>query len=702
MITAVRSAALAALLSTTTTMTAAFAAPQSLEDFARLPQIREVSMSPDGRHVAFISSIDDTSIVMTFDRDGGGNEYRQVAGSEPGKFDLRWCRWANNERLLCGISGNIRGKKYAEPPYSRMVAVNVDGSDLKVLQLRPDKGNMVVATTTMQNFRFNEAPNLSGGGKISNAINQGDMQDYKYKGLGTDNATASYNPERQDGLIDVNPDDRERVLIELDDDRDSYPSVFSLNIYSGERGLVLNENPPINSFATDGRGEIRLGWGNTENLKTHFFARLEGEREWRALSRVDAFTSTDVLRPVSVAPWKNTIYALGDYQGRDALWAIDLTDKEPPRLLFNHPLVDAGEPLLTADKRLLGIRYDVERPYAYYETETGRSLIDRLQKQFPNKFHHIIDSNESETTFVVQSSSDVDEGTYYLFDTDEDRLQRLGTAYPELQQEFLGRMTNIVYKASDGTEVPGYLTVPSGVPSKNLPLVVLPHDGPLERDSWRFSFLRTFLASRGYAVLQMNYRGSSGYGQKWRLAAHQDWGGLPYSDIVDATRWAISEGVADPKRVCIAGSGFGGYAALLGAVRNNDLYRCSISIAGFSDLELLRDHATVHQDAHYRREQIGSERDKLRKDSPLKHVDKITVPVLMVHGDKDSEVQVDQTKAMASALKRGKKAHKAVLIDGANHIFERKSDRVTLLKEVEAFLMEHLGKGAQPDSEQAS
>jgi dipeptidyl aminopeptidase/acylaminoacyl peptidase len=700
MITAVRSAALAALLGTITT--AGFAAPQPVEDFARLPQIRDVSMSPDGRHVAFISAIDDTSVVMTFDRDGGGNEYRQVAGSEPGKFDLRWCRWANNERLLCGVSGNIRGKKYAEPPYSRMVAVNLDGSDLQVLQLRPDKANMVVATTSMQNFRFNEAPNLSGGGRIENAINQGDMQDYRYRSQGTDKAVALYNPEQQDGLIDVTPDDRDRVLIEIDDDRDSYPTVFSLNIYSGERGVVLNENPPINNFATDGRGEVRLGWGTTENLKTHFYARLEGEREWRALSRIDAFTSTDVLRPISVAPWKNSIYALGDYQGRDALWAIDLTDKEPPRLLFNHPQVDAGEPLLTADKRLLGIRYDVERPYAYYETETGRSLIDRLQKQFPNKFHHIIDSNESETTFVVQSSSDVDEGTYYLFDTDEDRLQRLGTAYPELQQEFLGRMTNFVYKASDGAEVPGYLTVPSGVPSKNLPLVVLPHDGPLERDSWRFSFLRTFLASRGYAVLQMNYRGSAGYGQQWRLAAHQDWGGLPYSDIADATRWAISEGIADPKRICIAGWGFGGYAALLGAVRNNDLYRCSISIAGFSDLDLLREHATVHQDAEYRREQIGSNRDKLKKDSPLKHVDKVTVPVLMVHGDKDSEVQVDQTKAMASALKRGKKAHKAVVIEGANHIFERKSDRVTLLKEVEAFLMEHLGKGAQPDSDQAS
>lgn len=697
MITALRSAVLAALLGLASAPI--IAAPQPIEDFARMPQIRNVTMSMDGRHIAFISSIGDMSVLMTLDRSSNGNEFRQVAGSEPGKFDLKWCKWANNERLVCGVSGNIRGKRYAEPPFSRMVAVNVDGSNLQVLQLRPEKANMVTAKTTMKNFRFNQAATLDGGGKISNAPNENQRDIQDVDGNANTKPVAFYNPEQQDGLIDVTPDDHETVLIEIDDDRDSHPTIFTLNIYSGQRGVLMNENPPINNFATDGRGNVRLGWGTTNKLNTHFFARLEDEREWRPLAKIGAFTSTDALRPISVAPWKNSVYAVGDYNGRDALWAIDLTESEPPRLLFNHPLVDAGEPLLTADKRLLGIRYDVERPYAYYETQTGRALIDRLQKQFPNKFHHIVDSNESEKTFVVQSSSDVDEGTYFLFDTDEDRLQRLGTAYPELEQEFLGRMTHITYKASDGTEIPGFLTVPTGVRAENLPLIVLPHDGPNERDTLRFSFLRTFLADRGYAVLQMNYRGSSGYGQQWKHAAHQDWGGLIYSDIVDATRWAISEGIADPKRVCIAGWGFGGYTALLGAARNSDLYRCSISIGGFSDLGDLREHASVHRDAAYRREQIGSQRDKLKKDSPLQHVDSVGIPILMVHGDKNWEVQVDHTQAMAKALKRAKKPHKAVIIEDAHHDLARKSDRVKLLTEVEAFLTQHLGKGAQPDAQ---
>lgn len=699
MTTATRIAVCAAVLSTSSAVVEA--APQAIEHFARLPQIRNVAISPDGRHIAFISSVDDVSVIMTFDRESAQGEFRRVAASEPDKHDLTWCRWANNERVLCSLEGNIRGKRYAEPPYSRLIAVDTDGRNLKVLQLRPDKANMVVASTTMQNFRMNE-PSL-----VNSQTEMRHARDSGVRGSNTEyrtnvKAVALYNPDQQDGVIDVTPDEHESILIQVDDDRDSYPTVFSIDVYSGQRGVVLNEHPPIQHFATDGKGNIRLAWGGTENLNTYYFARLEGEQEWRRLARSKAFTNTEVLRPIAVAPWKNTAYAIGDYQGRDALWAIDLADTEEPRLLFNHALVDVGEPLLTQAKRLLGIRYDLERPYAYYETETARNLMDRLQKQFPNKFHHVVDTTEDEKTFIVQSSSDVDAGTYYIYDTTKDLLQRLGTAYPELAPDSLGRMTNIVYKASDGTEIPGYLTIPSGVRAEKLPLVVLPHDGPGKRDRWEFSFLRTFLANRGYAVLQMNFRGSSGYGQKWQLAAHQDWGGLSYSDIVDATRWAIAEGIADPKRICIAGWGLGGYAAMLGAVRDGELFRCSVSIAGISDLELHREHASVHPDAEYRREQIGSDPDKLRKDSPLQHVDSISTPILMVHGDKDWEVQVDHTKAMAKAMKRHKKAHKAVIIENATHAFYRKSDRVKLLEELEAFLLKHLGEGARAQADQAS
>jgi dipeptidyl aminopeptidase/acylaminoacyl peptidase len=251
-------------------------------------------------------------------------------------------------------------------------------------------------------------------------------------------------------------------------------------------------------------------------------------------------------------------------------------------------------------------------------------------------------------------------------------------------------MTGIVYKAADDTDIPGYLTIPTGAERKNLPLIVMPHDGPLARDSWKFSFLRTFLANRGYAVLQMNYRGSAGFGLNWMLKAHQDWGGISYSDIQDATRWAVSQGIADPKRICILGWGFGGYAALLGAARDSDTYRCAVSIGGIADLEMQKVEAMIFGDKEFRRAQIGSDAEKLKHDSPLQNVAQIRIPVLLVHGTKDWQVQVDQSRAMARVLKQNNKPYRVVIIDDAGHELDRKSDRMTLLKEVELFLAQNL------------
>jgi dipeptidyl aminopeptidase/acylaminoacyl peptidase len=361
-------------------------------------------------------------------------------------------------------------------------------------------------------------------------------------------------------------------------------------------------------------------------------------------------------------------------------------------LLFKHPLVDVGEPILGADRRLLGVRYDVERPFVWYGDPKLKSAIERLESQFMGRVLHIIDSSADMNTLLLQASSDVDQGTYYVFEVDKTKLQKLGTAYPELNQKALGSMTNILYKAKDGTEIPGYLTVPTGMEKKNLPLVVMPHDGPVARDSWKFSYLRTFLADRGYAVLQMNYRGSSGFGQKWRADGLQDFGGISYSDIHDATRWAISEGIADPERICIMGSGFGGYAALLGATRNKDTYRCAISINGITDLETYVQHGVVAGDEKARRAMVGSDRQKLEQDSPVRNARNIDVPVLLVHGTKDWQVQEDHTKALANALEKHRKEYEEVLIKNAGHDLERKSDRMTLLKEVEQFLALYLGR----------
>jgi dipeptidyl aminopeptidase/acylaminoacyl peptidase len=608
--------------------------------------------------------MDDASVVMTFDRRRNA-AFQRIAASEPGKFDVDRCDWANNERLVCTLTGNIRGKRYADVPFYRTMAIDAAGANIKTLDVLAEKGNLLDGNTTPQNFN-------AGSNYRSNPNNSPSDGDYSLDSNGAKSGrTLDYFAgQRSDRIIGIKPDDREYVLIQADDDGNHVPSVFALNIYTGTRSVAVRQNPPIRQFVADGNGNVRLGWAVIGPMNARYLARKEGENDWRSLERANAFANKQPLVPVGAVSGKDIAYAISAHEGRNALWTFDLTDQSEPQVLFSQPRADLVDPLLTNDRRLFGIGYDLEKPAAYYIDESLRTVMDQINRQFPTRSNLVVDMTRDGDTLVIHSFSDVDEGTYYLFNREEKKLKRLGTAYPELKTETLGEMKAITYKAADGTEIPGYLTVPNGVKAENLPLIVLPHDGPAARDTWRFSFLRTFLANRGYAVLQMNYRGSAGYGQKWRDAAKQDWGGVSYSDITDATRWAVAQGIADPKRVCIAGWGFGGYAALLGAARNSDMYKCSISIGGVADLAMLRDNASMSGAASLA-EQIGSDKEKLTRDSPVDHADTIGIPVLLVHGDLDWQVQIDHSKKMASALKKQKKDHKAVFIKGAGHDLDR-------------------------------
>jgi dipeptidyl aminopeptidase/acylaminoacyl peptidase len=589
------------------------------------------------------------------------------------------------------LYGNYIGKTHVEMPFKRLFAIDADGSAFRSLEQGRDIANTFVAKTSMRNFNMGEGGGASGTSRGGNPAHYADWHMKENQGFGMGGASAiERGPERQDEFIDNNPGDDDTVLIQIDEDGDSFPTIFQLNIYSGNSGVKLAENPPMRRFVTDGEGNPRIGWG-TRDLKTYYFARLAGDQEWRKLGTTDAFGASTRLRPIAMAPGADTAYALGPFEGRDALWTIDLADKRPPHLLFKHPLVDVGEPILKTDRRLLGVRYDVERPYVWYAEEYQRQLVERLERQFAGSVIEILDTSDDKTILVLQVSSDVDLGTYYLFDSVNVKFSKLGTSYPELDQKSLGTMTNISYKASDGTEVPGYLTIPSGAEKKNLPLIVMPHDGPASRDSWKFSYLRTFLANRGYAVLQPNFRGSAGFGQQWQMAAHQDWGGLAYSDILDGARWAVSEGIADPKRVCILGSGFGGYEALLGAARNGDTFRCAVSIAGITDLAMYQDQGALSGEEEFRRVQVGTDKEKVKRNSPVEIAGQVSVPVLLIHGDHDWQVQSAQTSVMARALRRHNKKYSEVIIKGAVHDFERQSERVTLLKEVEKFLAANIG-----------
>ncbi len=629
------------------------ATPPSVEDFASRPQVEDVSISPDGRYLALITTRNGRATAAVVDRQAGPSPAVHAVLSEPDKFRMTWCDWATNTRLLCGFRGTVHDRSVYV--ITRLVGVDADGKNARVL---------------VQN----------------NADAQGQFQDR---------------------IINWNPGPANTVLIDADEGLSrieqqpgttivgnvgthALPAVFELNVVTGQLAIRQRARAPIRRWITDKRGAVRIGWGFS-GTTISYYARLDGDSDWRRLTKFEVFTRENHFEPIAIsADDPNKAYAFGPSEGRNALWLIDLTDKEEPRPIFAHAFVDASRAVLARDGRLIGVRYETGYPMMYFADNRIGDLMDGIAKLSPGEFTTIRDSTRDETVFVLRSISDLDAPHFMLLDTAAAKVTKLGSTYPERGLATLAQMRPISYPARDGTKIPGYLSLPQGAPAAHLPLIVMPHGGPIARDTWGYFFLREFLVSRGYAVLQMNFRGSSGYGDDWFFAAHQDWGGLTYDDVIDGTRWAIQQGIADPTRVCIVGWSFGGYLALVGAQRNADLFRCAVDIAGVSDLALLEAEGSNWLSSQSIKRQIGTDPEKLKLNSPRLHAAEFKVPLLMAHGQMDANVPFAQSDDMDAALKHAGKPHRLLVFPDADHQFSDEIDRAKLLHAIEDFLGEHL------------
>jgi dipeptidyl aminopeptidase/acylaminoacyl peptidase len=626
----------------------------SIEDFASRARIEGASISPDGRYLAVIQTLDGRGLVIVDDRQGGKDRVMHPVLNEPDRFLLTWCHWATNTRLLCGLRAITSDRGYLFP-VTRLVAVDADGKNMRVL---------------MQNNR---------------------------------EAQGQY----QDEIINWHPGKPDTVLIEADEGLSANemvgaqvygnvgthgaPAVFELNVVTGQISMRQHAREPIRHWVTDKRGQVRLGAGYSEGTVT-FWVHLDGDSSWRRMAKFEVFSRENHFKPIAIsAEDPDMAYAIGSSEGRDAIWLIDLKDKDDPKLLFSHPLVDVSHPILARDTRFIGARYDNGYPMMYYADGDIDAMMRGFQKLNPGQFASIVESSLDDKLFLIHSTSDIDASKFWLLDIEAHHVSKIGAAYPDRDTATFASMRPISYAARDGTRIPAYLSTPPTAAGTRPPLIVMPHGGPIARDRWDYFFLRQFLVSRGYAVLQMNFRGSSGYGDDWFFAAHQDWGGLTYDDVVDGARWAVQQDITDRERVCIVGWSFGGYLALVGAQRNPELFHCSVDIAGVSDLPMLisegRDWIAG---TDYRKRQLGTDSEKLKRDSPRLHVADFKVPLLMLHGKKDYQVPFEQSETMDAALTRAGKPHRFVVVPDADHQFSGVKDRATLLKEIEAFLGEHL------------
>lgn len=595
------------------------------------------ALSPDGQKIVYLGRSQGKRVVFLLDL--AKKQRQMVIEGRFDKFDIRRCQFKNDERLLCRLSGTdfFHGQAY---PVTRLISVDLTGQDkTKVLIQKSDY------------------------------------------------ALSQY----QDRIIDWRPDNPKSVLISLNNiDETSYPAVFALDVYSGllSPQPIVRSREPILSWWVDRAGEVRFGQGFNDREEV-YVTRDPGESGWREFAKWKPGESEyDV---VGFGPSPKTLLVSAYHEGRKAVFELDLA-KGQRQLLVSHPEVDVSEPLeWPLDGRLVGFEYYTDRRHREFFDTQAAQIHATADGSLPDSDNRVIGASKDGKRFLIAAERDTKPEQYYLYDADQKQMQRVASQNPELDGVELAPMKAVKIKGPGGVMLPGYLTLPVGSEGKNLPTIIYPHGGPHSRDTWGFDPVVQFLASRGYAVVQVNFRGSAGYGEEWYLAGYQKWGTVMVDDINASARWAIESGIANPKRMCIVGWSYGGYAALMGAIRDTSLYRCVVSIAGVSDLTSLEREGASFQGGRTRvRVTLGTDDDALKAGSPVRAADRVRAPVLLVHGEDDVVVVQDHAKRMAGLLKSNHRKHELVIIEDGDHSLSRAEWRQTLFSKMEAFLAENL------------
>jgi dipeptidyl aminopeptidase/acylaminoacyl peptidase len=442
---------------------------------------------------------------------------------------------------------------------------------------------------------------------------------------------------------------------------------------------------------------VRIG---IERLDTKFrvIHRADPQADWEPLYE---FTWNNQMLPLGFDKEDRTLLVgwTGDDE-TEGLYTYDIAAKKIGQLAFRHQQADFDALVFsTTRKSLVGVTFETDRPQTIWFDPSYRRLQASVDRVLTNTLNRLVNTSIDETRALFLTSSDRDPGSYYFLDTTAPGIEELFDRASGVPPREMALMTPIEYKARDGLQIHGYLTLPNGQ-SNNLPMVVMPHGGPSARDSWGYNPDTQFLANRGYAVLQMNFRGSTGYGQKFLEAGFRPWGLKQQDDITDGVKWAIAQGMADPRRIAIFGSSYGGFAALVGLEQTPELYRCGVCYAGVTDI--VRTFQTLvsfgeRSDLRLNRLMLAETVGDVRKDkerlsaiSPLRNAHLVQAPVFLAYGELDPRVPISTGHDMANALRaRGKLSEFMVKAD-EGHGFVHEENRIEFWTKVEAFLKKNL------------
>lgn len=465
--------------------------------------------------------------------------------------------------------------------------------------------------------------------------------------------------------------------------------VYRLNVKTGELKLYLPNPGNIIKWYPDADGRIRLvkvSDGVNESL-------MFRPDDRSAFKTIITNNFNDRIEPIAFAGETNSFYALSNVnRDKTALVEIDAKTGQQERVIFasdKADLMDVG--YSKSKQRIEYVGWDEAKPQKHYLDADIAHMYNKLGAVIKNYKVDIVDRDSSENKFVIVGYTDKNPGTYYLYERNKDRLTKLGDVNPEINSDELSDMRPLTFNASDGTLINGYLTTPQGKEAKNLPLVVMPHDNIWGRNSWGYDAEVQFLANRGYAVFQLNYRGSAGYGKAFRKAGFKQVGGKIQQDITDGVKWLIAQKVANPRKIAIFGGGFGGFSALYGVSFHPEMYNCAIVKYGLINFfTYLKDAPPFFKPfLKMTYEMVGNpetDADQLRAISPVFHTDKIKSPLLIFQGAKDPRANISELNQFVRELKKRNVPVIYRLKENERAYFKGERNRMEMYAEIERFL----------------
>ncbi|MGX4643313.1 alpha/beta hydrolase family protein [Massilia sp. SYSU DXS3249] len=635
--------------------------------FFENPTLSQARLSPSGKFLAARSGAPgrrDYLVVVELET----RTAKLVAGY--GDADIRSFQWVNDERLVFDVTDRLAApgeRRYAPGLYG----VNRDGAKLvQLVERRSDLYNR----ETGSNFEKRILP----------------WHTFMLDQAGAEDSEHIY-------VESLELDSHWTVL---------HTHLLRLNTVTGRTQRVPAPGK-VDQWLLDNKGEPRLAIGSERGTTTIHY-RDPATGTWRVVSQQQTYGgSGSAVSPVGFGADGVLYVTAAGGQDTSALHTFNFaTGKINPEPVLVTRGYDFDGELVRNRAKLLGVRLRTDAESNVWFDPAMQTLQQRLDKLLPGTANLISVASGANVPWVlVESYSDARPPVLYLFDTKTDALSKVGDTRPGIDPAAMGRQQPVRYKARDGLDIPGLLTLPPGGKGKNLPLVVLVHGGPYVRGAtWGWDPQTQFLASRGYAVLQPEFRGSTGFGWAHFRAGWKQWGLAMQDDIADGVRWAIAQGIADPKRVCIAGASYGGYAALMGLAKDQDLYRCAISWAGVTDIKLLYDgHWRFDSDLPEQWKRYGMpelvgdpvhDAAQLKATSPIFQVERIRHPLLLAYGSHDLRVPLVQGQRFRDALKATNQQVEWIEYLNEGHGWSLVENRIDFWGRVEKFLDQHIGKGA--------